>query len=980
MKKIVGCLLAAITIASVFFTLAVGTAAEFAAVSFTEVVRVYTGGTYPRLTLLENGTIECYYESGFRRTYDSGATYTSAGISTTINAAETASTKSGTAHNLSRANQHAIELSDGSMMMAYRSHTKGYSSGEFYTSIRVMTRGNYTGTYSNEFVVVDSVGSTGNGYWEPFLIQLDEKTVAMYYADDLTPYTIKGNASQQYIMLVLYDMETGKWGTPQIVINESLNMGREGMPMVARLTDGNYVMAVESHIFKQSNKQEFVTRLWFSKDGITWDKDVVVAAPAENRSGKSCAAPCVTVLPDGRIAVSYQDTYRGSRSIISNTASCNGTPCVILSNDVVTYANADKLVQTAIGISSSFTDITPSFAEHSSIKGQSFENEIYGTWNSTFYANGYLYLASNVGYNTSTTAHTSLGTYVYRAPVDVSKTPDAKAVEADYAVVEISTPAQLLHVMNDKTTWASSYLLENDIDLSAYSGYLTQSSIGFDKNNFFKGSFNGGKHAVKGVDIDNKTTGRSAGLFGYIKSGASISDLAVYGSVSSTVDNCGGIVGFAEDSKLIGLENHATVSGTKNVGGVVGRSLIGDVLGYIELCKNYGKVTATAENAGGIAGVFDTTKTSEVSTTYIMSCENFGNISCDTKNVGGIVGRLIHISEEPNDVEVKDCTNHGTVSAAGETESNAGGIAGAVVSAADSATPRAGNTLIDRCVNNGAVKGYVYIGGIVGAVNYECSIAGKPTTKGLVSIYGCVNSAQIGDADAVQYIGGIVGRILGNDTKRAEISTCKNTGNVIGGTSAYDMGGIVGVCRSIRIENCEVRASIISELATPEKVGGIAGRVESSDATTNAIESCYFHGSCSMNAIVGRSSGTDFWCCYYSSECGITDVNGEAVALASNKTDYSGFSFYSVWVDTPNGPKLVGDSKLICGDNNGDGKVNSLDAAILARFIAGWSGYADQLSYYTADTDRNGVIDSRDAANLARHIAGWSDYQVLPVQ
>ena len=266
MRKI--CIIALI-IAAVFLLIplaALGSAAEYSAIEFTDVTCVRQGGTYPRMTALQNGALEYYFESGYKHSLDSGLTFNTAadkaGTSTTTNAASTQAVGSDS-HSLSRANQHALELSDGTMMLAYRSHSKANVNGKFYTSIRVMTRSNYTGTYANEQIIVESVYTSTSGerrgYWEPFLIQLDATTVAMYYADDISP---ADKGKNQYIMVVLYDIETGTWGTPSIAVNKEKNMGREGMPMVARLTDGSYVMAVESHGL-QDEYYIFAVRLWF---------------------------------------------------------------------------------------------------------------------------------------------------------------------------------------------------------------------------------------------------------------------------------------------------------------------------------------------------------------------------------------------------------------------------------------------------------------------------------------------------------------------------------------------------------------------------------------------------------------------------------------------------------------------------------------------------------------------------------------------
>ncbi|MBQ7011161.1 MAG: family 43 glycosylhydrolase [Clostridia bacterium] len=67
------------------------------------------------------------------------------------------------------------------------------------------------------------------------------------------------------------------------------------------------------------------------------------------------------------------------------------------------------------------------------------------------------------------------------------------------------------------------------------------------------------------------------------------------------------------------------------------------------------------------------------------------------------------------------------------------------------------------------------------------------------------------------------------------------------------------------------------------------------------------------------------------------------------------------------------------GDINLDGRINSLDAATMSRYIAGWSEYADAAITGVADLNSDGKVNSLDAAILSRHIAGWSEYATLPI-
>ena len=52
----------------------------------------------------------------------------------------------------------------------------------------------------------------------------------------------------------------------------------------------------------------------------------------------------------------------------------------------------------------------------------------------------------------------------------------------------------------------------------------------------------------------------------------------------------------------------------------------------------------------------------------------------------------------------------------------------------------------------------------------------------------------------------------------------------------------------------------------------------------------------------------------------------------------------------------------------GDGEINSIDAVLLAQYIAGWDVELDGIA---ADCNGDGEINSIDAVLLAQFIAGW---------
>jgi uncharacterized repeat protein (TIGR02543 family) len=70
---------------------------------------------------------------------------------------------------------------------------------------------------------------------------------------------------------------------------------------------------------------------------------------------------------------------------------------------------------------------------------------------------------------------------------------------------------------------------------------------------------------------------------------------------------------------------------------------------------------------------------------------------------------------------------------------------------------------------------------------------------------------------------------------------------------------------------------------------------------------------------------------------------------------------------TVNGSITVQD--YIVGDANGDGKLTSVDALLILRYLAGWGNTLDKQA---ADVNGDGKITSVDALLILRYLAGWN--------
>ncbi|MBQ9428940.1 MAG: hypothetical protein IJU41_05270, partial [Clostridia bacterium] len=277
---------------------------------------------------------------------------------------------------------------------------------------------------------------------------------------------------------------------------------------------------------------------------------------------------------------------------------------------------------------------------------------------------------------------------------------------------DIGSANDLLTLMNTSSMWSGSYTLTADIDLSTATNGLPQAPIG-NATTAFTGSFDGDGHTVSGINITAATT--YTGLFGKA-AGAVIRNLTVAGTVSSTANYTGGLLGGVDGASvtLQNCVNRCTVSGAASTGGIIGRVDAGTGTATISGCKNEGTITGSGSYAGGIIG------TSSQSGAYITTenCLNTGAIR-GNKYVGGIVGYWRAYSASANKCILRDCLNTGTVYA---TTTVAGGIMGTGNGANYAYT-------LTRVFNSGSVTigGSAYLRPIAGATSKATSTAGQMT-------------------------------------------------------------------------------------------------------------------------------------------------------------------------------------------------------------------------------------------------------------
>ncbi len=192
----------------------------------------------------------------------------------------------------------------------------------------------------------------------------------------------------------------------------------------------------------------------------------------------------------------------------------------------------------------------------------------------------------------------------------------------------------------------------------------------------YRGTFDGNGKTITNLYIN--ASQNNVGLFGYTMEGTIKNLTFEYANVTNTKTYTGILVGYANNSNLqnIKISNTCQIKGGKETGGIAGdfwgnayncvnyatvqgKERVGGLLGYctakyssITTCANYGNVTATGTDAGGLVGYF-------ISGT-IQDCANYGDVK-GTERVAGMAG---YVSKG----KIQNVFNYGNISATNSTD------------------------------------------------------------------------------------------------------------------------------------------------------------------------------------------------------------------------------------------------------------------------------------------------------------------------
>ena len=190
------------------------------------------------------------------------------------------------------------------------------------------------------------------------------------------------------------------------------------------------------------------------------------------------------------------------------------------------------------------------------------------------------------------------------------------------------------------------------------------------------GTFDGNGKTITNLYIN--ASQNNVGLFGCTSEGTIKNLTFEYANVTNTGVFTGILVGYPDASNLrnIKISNTCQIKGGKETGGIAGdfngnayncvnyatvqgNNRVGGLFGYcsvenssITTCANYGNVTATSTDAGGLVGYF-------ISGT-IQDCANYGDVK-GTERVAGMAG---YVSKG----KIQNVFNYGNISATNSTD------------------------------------------------------------------------------------------------------------------------------------------------------------------------------------------------------------------------------------------------------------------------------------------------------------------------
>lgn len=420
------------------------------------------------------------------------------------------------------------------------------------------------------------------------------------------------------------------------------------------------------------------------------------------------------------------------------------------------------------------------------------------------------------------------------------------------------------------------YALRYSIDLTG----SDQTPIGNTWDKAFKGKFDGLDNSIFGLSINNSdnSKGDATGLFGF-------TDGAIMGNVTLIAGNdgisvqggstdTGAFIGHAVNTTVKGVNSTLQVSGTNNVGGIIG---------YAK--DDTGRTYSFADASGSVQ---PDSRSSELS-----NLTNTGNIS-GVSNVGGLVGYIDGgklSNDEENRIQYKGSYNLGKITGIDNVPNNYSSNIGGLVGKAENAT--VGGTK-NTLINYNTVEGGYNVGGIVGSISN--TTVDNASNEGVVKANGYTTDSYIYHTDYQKDNWQNNDSVL-TGTHKAEVRVA-NVGGIVGSSSAGSE--LRDVTNKADVSSALVKQTITSgdhpdrfEHYAAGNVGGIVGRAEDSNITNaNNVES-NIRGAMNVGGIAGYFGSTDVNNAKKKDYRILNAINngGDIMATGGIKSDGSSFAY-----------------------------------------------------------------------------------------
>lgn len=435
------------------------------------------------------------------------------------------------------------------------------------------------------------------------------------------------------------------------------------------------------------------------------------------------------------------------------------------------------------------------------------------------------------------------------------------------------------------------YALRYSIDLTG----SDQTPIGNTKENAFKGKFDGLDNSIFGLSINNSNNekGAATGLFGFTDGAIMGNVTLIAGSDSVSIQggdtDTGAFIGHAVNTTVKGVNSTLKVSGTNNVGGIIG---------YAE--DDTGRTYSVADAAGSVQ---PDSRSSELS-----NLTNTGNVSGVT-NVGGLVGYMNggKLAEDTeNRAQYKASYNLGKITGIDKGTNYSSNIGGLIGRAENATIGSSKNKLI----NYNTVEGGYNVGGIVGSIS-NTTVA-NASNEGIVKANGFTIDSYIFHTDYQSW------KNNGNDTHKAEVRAA-NVGGIVGSSS--DGSELKDVTNK-----ADVSSALVNKTANggnnhngydhyaAGNVGGIVGRAEDSNITNaNNVES-NIRGAMNVGGIAGYFGSTDVNNAYKNDYRILNAINNGGDIMATGGINKDGNFTYEI---TRNDYNTTNNEKYITGNIGG---------------------------------------------------------------